>query len=97
MKCLYRLTFDCGRMGVLHGLFAATQHEVDAAMGREVYFGEVLGKHSEIYGPLAPSDLQRIDVDSSLVESLSAVLGDTWSGYNPLRYLREDDEDGEDS
>jgi len=31
-------------------LFVATEEEIENAHGREVYFGEVLGKHSGIWG-----------------------------------------------
>lgn len=89
VKYLYQFSFNCGRMGDLSGLFIATQDEVDAAMGKEIYFGEVLGKHSEISGLLKPGNLKRIDVDQSVIETISEVLGNTWSGYNPLDYLND--------
>lgn len=92
MKYLYKFHFDCGRMGELHGLFVATQDEVDAAMGKEIYFGEVLGKHSEISGPLEPADLQRFTVDQTTLDSITTVIGNTWSGYNPLEYISEGEE-----
>lgn len=76
-------------MGDLDGLFVATQEEVDRVVGKEVYFGEVLGKHSEIYGTLESGDLTVIEVDEKAVEAIVAVTGPTISGYNPLVYYEE--------
>ena len=45
---LYEFYVDCGRMGDLCGTFLATKKEIDALIGRELYFSEVLGKYSEI-------------------------------------------------
>ena len=41
---LYRWNFDCGRMGLIEGTFAAYQSEIDNAIGNVIYLGEVLGK-----------------------------------------------------
>lgn len=84
---LYRFYFDCGRQGSLDGLFFATPEEVGMAIGRAVYFGEVLGKHSEIYGTLDANEITAVD----LGEDLAAVRrhsGLIESGFNPLDYVR---------
>lgn len=90
-KKLYELYVDCGRMGAVEGLFIATQDEVDNAIGSEVWFGEVLGKHSDIGGELEPHEVSVIDIDSDAVEKLYAALGSNLSGFNPLDYLVEDE------
>ena len=88
-KKLFKFYWDCGRMGELEGLFVATQEEVDRVIDKEIYFGEVLGKHSDIYGTLEASDLQIIPIDESAVNAIVAVTGATISGYNPLAYYEE--------
>ena len=96
MKAIYEFYWDCGRMGDLDGLFIAEQSDVEAAIGKEVYFGEVLGKHSEIYGTLAKEDLTVKSVDQNFIAQFEAIMGEgTISGYNPLEYLPEIDDDDE--
>jgi hypothetical protein len=91
---LYKFYWDCGRMGDLESLFIASRGQIDCAIGKTVYFGEVLGKHSDIYGTLEDKDIQRIDIDSDSVLKLYNALGDyTLSGHNPLEYIQTDDED----
>jgi hypothetical protein len=89
-KFLWKMIFDCGRSGCLEGLFIATQEEIDNLIGSKVYFGEVLGKHSEVYGAIEEGEITKVDLDSEIVEKVSAILGDTWSGYNPLEYINYD-------
>jgi hypothetical protein len=83
---LWKFYWSCGRMGDLDGLFVATENEVKQAIGREAYFGEVLGKHSEIYGTLEEKDITKVELDSETVEKVKNILGDTWSGFNPIKY-----------
>ncbi|WP_144509866.1 hypothetical protein [Bacillus sp. FJAT-22090] len=88
MKFLYKFYWDCGRSGDLKGLFVATEEEVAKAIGSEAYFGEVLGKHSEVYGTIDDGDIQKLDISSEAIEEVSQHLGETWSGFNPLYYLK---------
>jgi hypothetical protein len=93
---LYKFYWYCGRAGDLEGLFAATQEDVDAAIGKYVYFGEVLGKHSEIYGNLGKEDLTKLNISEDVVSILVKEIGSTdISGYNPLNYLPEEHEEDE--
>ncbi|MEK4006520.1 hypothetical protein [Paenibacillus sp. FSL H3-0333] len=87
-KYLYEFHWDCGRQGDVEGLFVATQEQIDNAIGKEVYFGEILGKHSEIFGELEKCDIKKLEISSEVVSEVSNHLGLTWSGYNPLHYLR---------
>jgi hypothetical protein len=89
-KRLWRFYWDCGRMGSLDSIFVATKTEVEAAIGKILYFVEVLGKHSEIDGLLEPTDLTEITVDESVILTLVPILGETWSGHNPLHYVQGD-------
>ena len=93
MKKLYSFYWDCGRMGGLQGLFIAEQSEVDKILGKEVYFGEVLGKHSEIYGEVDDENIEVVSEDQEKVEWLENLLGSTVSGYNPLDYYEESEGD----
>lgn len=90
MKNLYRFFWDCGRQGDVDGLFIATPEQVAAATGKSVYFGEILGKHSEIFGELDADDVEIISSDSEKVAWLEELLGNSVSGYNPLDYLSEE-------
>ncbi len=97
MKKLYKFYWDCGRMGNVKGLFVATPEEIEEAMGKQVYFGEILGKHSEIYGDLEEDNLTVVSEDQDFIKKLVSLLGVSVSGYNPLEYLSdEDDLDEED-
>ena len=92
-KNLYSFYWDCGRSGSLEGLFIASPEEVAASVGKEVYFGEVLGKHSEVYGTLEANEMKIVSDDQEKVSWLLDLLGESVSGFNPLGYLQEQDEE----
>jgi hypothetical protein len=83
---LYKMDFDCGRMGSLFGVFLAEPQAVAAAMGKQIYFGEVLGKHSEICGPLGADEVKALDVPDEFVKEFAKHFPDGF-GYNPLKYI----------
>lgn len=87
---LWKFFWYCGRNGEVEGLFTATQEEIEKYIDSQVYFGEILGKHSEIYGTLEWDDIEKLDLDSETVEKVTKLLGKTWSGYNPLDYIDEE-------
>lgn len=97
MLAIYEFFWDCGRSGNVEGLFIADKEDVEKAMGNSVYFGEILGKHSEIYGTLEEDDLKIKSEDQDFIQKCIEVFGNgTISGYNPLSYLDESEEDPED-
>jgi hypothetical protein len=96
VKRLWRFYWDCGRQGDVESVFVATDEEVEEAIGKRIYFGEILGKHSEVHGTLERSDLTRLDVSNEAIEEVTKILGETWSGYNPLRYVRDEEDEEED-
>ena len=51
MKALFKMDFDCGRMGNLEGVFIADTEDVEYLVNNKisVYFGEVLGKNTLKY------------------------------------------------
>lgn len=81
--------------GVVQGLFIEEESIVNDAIGKELYFGEVLGKHSEVFGILEECDLEILVSDEKEVECLEKYDFIPF-GYNPLDYFREEcDEDEE--
>ena len=97
MLKLYSFHWDCGRSGDLDGLFVAEADQVESAIGKRLYFGEVLGKHSDVEGILEASDLEEVSNEQDKIIWLVDLLGTSISGFNPLEYLaEEEDEDEED-
>lgn len=94
---LYRFYWDCGRMGSVEGLFAAEPEDVKVAVGKRVYFGEILGKHSEVYGTLEEKDLQELPISDDIVAILVDHTGTEISGYNPLSYIDDSEDDVEEN
>ncbi|AQW88693.1 hypothetical protein FDH34_gp168 [Serratia phage BF] len=109
MNKLYEFYLDCGRMGDLSGLFVATEDELRALQGSTIWFGEALGKHSEVWiDEFKFEDYCEVKCDDQeKVEWLAGLLGYTLSGYNPLDYFYieeqseyqegKDSEDGEEN
>lgn len=83
--CLWKFHWDCGRMGELSSIFKATKGEVENAIGKEVNFGEALGKHSEVYGTIEEGEIELISEDENVVNVVPEV------GYNPIEYIDSDD------
>ena len=88
-KYLWKFHWNCRRAGKLDSIFIATQEEVDNLIGKEIWFGEVLGKHSEVYGTVEKGEIVKLDVSQNTVDELYALMGDTLSGYNPVEYYEE--------
>ncbi len=95
MKKLYRFAWDVRRMGRVQGTFIADDSEVAAAIGREVNFGEILGKHSEIYGTIEAGEIVEVTDDQDFIAK-AEKYGVGATGYNPLEYFREDEEEESD-
>lgn len=93
--------WDCGRMGDLECLMTVDRKGQDLidkliADKTEIYFGEVLGKHSEIRGTLnadefapraAGDDAETIDRVLSGGKPFPDCGWRTLTGDNPLDYL----------
>jgi len=84
---------ECGRMGDLNGLFVCTEEEMQQAIGKTVEWGEVLGKHSDIYHVLKPEHFTIKSNDQEFISKLVDLLGYSISGFNPIDKLSEDEED----
>jgi hypothetical protein len=93
MRKLYRFHWNVRRMGEVEGVFIADEDTIQANLGKDVYFGEILGKHSEICGYLGAEDLTVLSDDQEFIDRIEQVFGGTsLSGYCPLDYLSENDE-----
>lgn len=97
MLKLYSFHWDCGRSGDLDGLFVAEEDQIESAIGKRLYFGEVLGKHSEVEGILEASDLEEVSSEQDKITWLVDLLGTSISGFNPLEYLTEEEDEEDDS
>jgi hypothetical protein len=93
MRGLYKFHWDCGRQGDLRGIFTAEAEEAADLIGKEVYFGEVLGKHSEIYGVVEKDELTLLTEDQSFVAKFDEF--GCASGFNPIVTYREAHEERE--
>ncbi len=85
---LYRFYWDCGRMGDVDGTFVASSEEIEAAIGKMLEFGEILGKHSDVRGTLDKDDLTVLTADQDFIAKFQEYVPDG-VGYNPLNYLPE--------
>lgn len=93
MKGIYEFFWDCGRMGEVSSTFIADSEDVAKAIGNHIYFGEILGKHSEVYGDLDEGDIELKTQDQDFIAKFEEIMGEGYStGYNPLHYLPEDEE-----
>ena len=88
MKKLFRFYWDCGRMGELHGLFVEDDAVVRQYIGHDVYFGEVLGKHSEICGKLEEKDCVALTDDQDFIQK-AIDFGLVPTGFNPITTIEE--------
>lgn len=91
-KVLWKFYWDCRRMGSVEGVFVATEAQVKEAIGKRVYFGEILGKHSEVQGVLEEKDLKRLTDDQDFIAK-AETYGIASTGYNPLNHLPEEEAD----
>lgn len=89
MKAIYKFEFDCGRQGTLYGTFVEEKEKVDALVksGTEIEFGEVLGKHSDITGPVEEKDIVFVTDDVAFIELFEKF--DLSNGFNPFDYIPE--------
>jgi hypothetical protein len=99
-QTLYRFYWDVHSQGDIESLFIADDEAVDAVLGMNVYFGEVLGKHSEVYGTLDAEDLTIVSQEPGVIADLVRLFASdsrakhgTICGLNPLHYLRDDEGD----
>lgn len=94
MKHLFKFYWDCGRQGHIEGLFISTEEDVsNKLIDKEINFGEVLGKHSEVHGIIESSDISIIYISKEALDELEFIIGDTVSGYNPFNHLKDEEDE----
>lgn len=89
MENLYKFQYDFN-YGVVEGLFLAEESEIQKITGTEICFGEVLGKHSDIFVDIEEDDFEKIKISKKAILELKNIFGNTISGYNPFDYIYED-------
>lgn len=91
MRAIFKLNIDCGRYGNVTGIFVAEQEEVKRLIdsGVTVYFGEALGKHSDVHCKMDENRITEVTADPKVVEIFDEH--GLSSGYNPFDYVEEDD------
>ena len=87
-KGVYKFCWDSGRGGNVESIFIATDDEVESIIGKEVWFGEILGKHSEVYGTIEPGEIVLITDDPQAIRMFEVYNFSI--GYNPFDYLPEE-------
>lgn len=93
-KKIYSFKWDVGRMGILEGLFVAYPEDIDSIIDKEIYFGEVLGKHSEIFGTIRKGDFEILSYNKTFTDDFIFNLGEgTIIGTNPFDYLDEEEDE----
>ena len=93
MRKLYKFYVDYGRSGELEGLFVADERDIIDLEGKTVYFGEVLGKHSDVELEIEKDMFTEIDVPEKALKAIEKELGATWSGFNPVEIYSEQEEE----
>lgn len=81
------------RGGKLEGMFITTRGELSKIYGKSLYFGEVIGKHSEVELTFEESDFVIVTEDIDFIICAERVFGTNISGYSPFDYLPEEDEE----
>lgn len=86
-RALYRWTVDCGRMGVITGLFTASDEDVQKMCETSIYLDEPLGEHSEWSGKPKAEQFERLTDDADFVKKFEAY--GCASGYDPRDHVTE--------
>jgi len=85
-------TFEISaRDGSIESVFPSTEEHIAWLIGKDIYFGEIWGKHSEVVLTMEPDVFTVVTDDPAVVKMFKETIGVT--GYCPFDYL--DDEQGE--
>lgn len=89
---LYKFHWDCCRQGDLGGTFEAEPESISNLIGKEVCFGEVLGKHSDVSVVMEKDDIELLTDDEDFIDK-AHLYGLIPNGFNPFHYLSEVEDD----
>jgi len=83
MKKLYQWNVDFGRMGSLDSVFIVDDAFVNKVldMGLCVSFGEILGKHSDIYCDMKPEQFEVLSENQDVITELEKIFAKSTHGY----------------
>ncbi len=88
MRKIYSFGVDFGRNGEIDGMFIAESDNVENIIGKNVDFGEALGKHSDVQVVMEESYFTILSDELDFIEKFEKIIGTgSISGYNPLDYL----------
>ncbi len=87
MNTLYKMHIDCGRMGKLRATFVSTSEAIENLIGQKIYFGEVLGKHSDISIVMQPEYFTIVTQDQDFIYKFMEYGLE--SGHVPFYYIEE--------
>lgn len=78
--------------GKISGLFISTEEEINKfLLDRTIYFGEVLGRHSEVSIDFKKDDFIPLRITKEVVQEIvDTSRNRTISGYNPFEYVDEE-------
>lgn len=84
MKAIYKFLWPSD-YSLIEGTFCADKKYVEENLGKEIYLGEVNGKHSEVYGTIDKDDLKILTDDLNAVDYFEKYKLNC--GYNPFNYI----------
>ena len=90
MKAIYKFEENCGRHGMLQGIFVAEEDDIKKSIGKTVVFGEVLGKHSDVTVELTEDHFDKVTDDPTAVRIFLSY--DLSCGYCPFDFRILEDE-----
>ncbi len=87
---LFKLHIPMKRSSDLEGVFIAPKSYIDYIIKNAIviYWGEIAGKHSEVYGSIKSEEITLITDDPAIIKIVFDY--NLQSGLNPLDYLEED-------
>lgn len=90
---LVKFEYEILHTGYLDSIFLCSQQDYDRLIGKYVYFGDVLGKHSSVGVTIRKEHLTILSQDQDKLPWLMKVFQHTTlSGHNPLEYLDDYDD-----
>ena len=87
MNYLWKLYWDCGKLGEVESIFVATEKEVYYLIGQRIYLPNVLSDGKEAEGLVEEGDIEKLKIDSKTVDMLTEHLGKCWLGKDPIAHI----------
>ena len=94
MKGIYRFGLDYGRMGEIDAVFVVDSDDIKKIDGETIYFGEILGKHSDVECEVSAEHFELISDKPEEVEMFERLQ--LQCGHSPFDHWdQEEDESDE--